>query len=249
MRSQNPFKSKSENSRFSRDIFFNDDQINKQESSQVKEKKNNIREEKKEANTFLSDKEKYIKQNQNNHVEKSRNNRDYNKYKKNEVIKEVIFDINIEEFPELGLQKNSESTIACNEKKFSDIVKTINIIEEDNSNIIRPGWIIIAKNKENGKIEVTNGEMTKFQKKQQETSQNISYIMRQIYITLNEIWDRNISVYDAINGEGAYEERFYLPPVYDDFEDYNKENEIDENNNEFNNDEYISDIEYHSDYY
>lgn len=248
MSSNNPFKTKTNNSRFSRDIFFNDEQ----ESSQVKEKKykNNMAEGKKEGNTFLVDKEKPIRKNINNYGAKSNNNRNYNKYEKNEVVKQTNFDMNIEEFPELVSQKNDESIILSNEKKFSDIVKTINTIEEDNSDIIRPGWITITKNKENGKIEVINGEITEFQRKQEELSQNMSHIMRQIDIALNEIWDRNIAVYDAINGEGAYEERFYLPPVYDDFEDYGEDDEMDEsNNNEFYNDEYISDIDYNSDYY
>jgi hypothetical protein len=247
MTSHNPFKSKTNNSRFSRDIFFNDEQ----ESFQVKEKKHksNEVEGKKADNTFLVDKEKKIRKNSNNYEGKSYTNHNYNKYAKNDVIKEVNFDMNIEEFPELISQKKDEPIILANEKKFSDIVKTINIIEENNNNIIRPGWIIITKNKESRNTEVTNGEMTEFQKKQ-ELSQNMSYIMRQIDIALNEIWDRNVATYDKINGEGAYEETFYLPPVYDDFEDYGEEDEIDENNNnDFYNDENISDIDYHSDYY
>jgi hypothetical protein len=247
MTTQNPFKSNSNNSRFSRENFFIDNDSSS--FSRVKEKKernqknngNNLERRDKSINSFLQDNKSHDKY-----------NKKQDKYFKKETINDTKKDFNIEneDFPLLSETHVKETTIIP-EKTFTDVVNTINIIEDDNSDKIKPGWIIISKNKETNTQEFHYGETTSYQLKLQERENDISYMMSCIESELNRLWNKNIAIYDSINGEGSYEERFYLPPVYDDFEDYFDENEVDEEDFDIYSDadKYMSDIDYNSDYY
>jgi hypothetical protein len=60
--------------------------------------------------------------------------------------------------------------------------------------------------------------------KQQEDDPN--YIMFKVVEAMKKSWDLYEREYDAINGEGAYAEKFRLPPVYG--PEYDTETEEDE---------------------
>lgn len=257
MTTQNPFKANSNSSRFSRENFFINDE-SKASFSRVKEKDQN------QKNSSNNSESKDIKINtflQDNNKKKANYDKKEDKYYKNirndiknDMKKDIKneFSINIEDFPVLSETNVKEDLIMAPEKKFTDVLNTINIIQDDNQDEIKPGWVVISKNKETNTQEFIYGEMTPYQSKIQERENDISYIMNSIDIELNRLWNKNIALYDSINGEGSYEERFYLPPVYDDFEDYFDENEIDEDDMDIYNsdlDRYNSDIDYNSDYY
>lgn len=256
MTTQNPFKTNSNNSRFSRDNFFANDET-KSSFSRVKEKKekdinkksiNDTSESKEQKpNSFLQDNKKFTHKKENKYYQNFKNDI---KYDKNYNDNKNDFNINVEDFPVLCNVDDKQIFISP-QKTFTDAVNTINIIEDNNEDKIKPGWVVISKNKETNKQEFIYGETTPYQVKLQERENNMTYIINCIHIELNRLWNKNVQTYDSINGEGTYEETFYLPPVYDDFEDYN-ENEFDEDEFDIDNsdpDRDMSDIDYNSDYY
>lgn len=256
MTTQNPFKTNSNSSRFSKENFFTDEE-SKTSFSRVKEKKEKESRQSSESrdkiiNTFIQDNKK-----NDNYKRAPKNNQRFKNYVsdiKNDNHNDnnkKDFAIDIEDFPVLGNADIKETNVTT-EKTFTDVLNTIKISEDDNQDKIKPGWVVISKNKETNANEFLYGEMTPYQIKVQEYENDISHMMSCIEFELNRIWNKNKDIYDSINGEGSYEEKFYLPPVYDDFEDYYDENELDENDVDYYNSDFdrdMSDIDYNSDYY
>lgn len=264
MNDPNPFVSKKSNtSRFSKDNFFSDDEI------KPKEKRKNIDNSSSNINTFLVDNSKNNKpiNNSQKTYEKGRNDdrkqykeQNYNSFSsQSKQPKPQIFNIEIEEFPELVSPLTTTST--CDNlspaKNFLEAVNTVNIIEEDNDKI-KPGWIVICKsnnneNSDNNEIKIIEGELTEYRLKLKEkedlmNKDSPNYIMEQIHEELCKIWDKNIALYDSIHGEGAYEEVYYLPPIYDDFYNYDDSDIEEEDDYDMNDIDEYSDRGWTSDY-
>lgn len=266
MNEPNPFTSKrSKSSRFSKDNFFTDDEIKSKEkikNTEHSQPSSNI-------NTFLIDNSKNnrsvnINSSQKPH-DRGRNNerkqyreQSFNSFssQSNNNNKPQVLEFNIitEEFPELTYTLNTTSI--CDDqsqsKNFLDAINTVNIVEEVDDDKIKPGWIVICKDKDkdNNQIKITQGQHTEYQLKVKEKEalmDNPNYIMEEIHQELLKLWDKNVALYDSIHGEGAYEEVYYLPPVYDDFYKYeDSDNEDDDNFDGNEQDEYsdwISDYE------
>lgn len=250
MSENNPFLSKkSSNSRFSKDIFFQD------EKTKPQEKRKNV--EHTNVNTFLVDNDKNTRTINNTRKNDQRKNNDrkqmfFSQPKEPKPV--ATFDIMNEDFPELSPSASSVTNTFDQQlevgKNFIDIVNTVNIVQEDTDKIY-PGWIIISRDNTDNKIKITEGELTKYQLKKKETSmieENLDFIMEQVHQELCKIWDKNIALYDSIHGEGAYQEVYYLPPVYDDFYKYDDCETEDEDNFDGNDLDDYSDRGWASDY-
>jgi hypothetical protein len=60
---------------------------------------------------------------------------------------------------------------------------------------------------------------------------DLNYQMNTIIQNMKKCWDRYEREYDEVNGEGAYEERFRLPPVYtEEYDTDSNEEETDDDN-------------------
>lgn len=256
MSDQNPFKSKPINSRFSKDIFFSDDEIKNKEKHT--ERKKNIEHSSSNVNTFLVDKEKTFRTTNSTHKIYGQERNNYRKQDKqlNEITP-VSFNITIEEFPELSSPSTSVSNMNINVfknqfegKNFLDAVNTVNIVEEENDKI-KPGWIVICKDNNDNQIKIIEGELTQYQvnKKEKDILQdNPNFIMKEIHEELCKIWEKNIALYDCIHGEGAYEEIYYLPPIYDDFYKYDDSESEEDDEIDVNDMDEYSDRGWTSDY-
>jgi hypothetical protein len=139
-------------------------------------------------------------------------------------------DLNV--FPELiPIKENSSSSASLVEPstKFKDILK--NVIEEEvkpKNDVIPPGWARLTL--VNRKTVIEYGEPTKWMIKQQkqeelekQQDEDPNYIMFHAIESMKKNWDRYEREYNEIHGEGAYDERFRLPPVYG--PDYDTESE------------------------
>jgi len=155
------------------------------------------------------------------------NRRDHNNYrnrqplKQLEPIKEVKIDLTAEYFPVL-VSTNTESANITQQSKpyvnFKDIVNTR--IEEEfanENNIINPGWVQMSKSKTSNEIIWKYGPPTEYTfklKKQEKQQNNINYCMNKAIETMKVNWDKYEQEYDEIYGEGAYDEKYSLSPVY-----------------------------------
>ena len=155
---------------------------------------------------------------------------------------------NTEEFPELFNNKkhNTNNSNNINESsKFKDILT--NVIEDNNTNKISQipaGWLQLSI--VNKKTVTKNGPLTQHLidiEKQKELENDINYNMSIIVKSIQKNYEVNKQVYDSINGEGAYDERFRLSPVYgseydsesDSYDDVNDVNDVnDDNYDEYN---------------
>jgi hypothetical protein len=244
MRGNNPFKQT--NSRFSKDIFFNEDEIQEKTNEKKTDKRKN-EEQEKNVNSFLLDNIKTS-------TSTGRDKNEYNKERRNTSRdnssrflpkpkpieeKKQVFEINNNDFPELlndkrNITDSKETTLF--KKKFLDAINTIYTSNDEDKGKIKPGWIVLCKNQDNNQIKIIEGELTIYQQQQKELKileEDPNFIMEKIHNTLLQKWEKNMVSYDAINGDGSYEDLYYLPPVYDDFYNYG-EFENDEENEEEN---------------
>lgn len=151
----------------------------------------------------------------------------------------IQFD-NIDIFPNLNTEHCSKTVITnISQLKFKDIITnttedTSHTNETDTSSEVPPGWVQISKN--NNSIEYTHGPKPThlsriLELEQQENNPN--NIMFKTIGTMINNWNRHETYYDGIHGEGSYEDRFILPPVYgpeyDTDSDYDDEYDDEEN--------------------
>ena len=126
--------------------------------------------------------------------------------------------------------------------KYKDILSNVIKDNTQNENSISPGWTEITHL--NGKSFFKHGPPTLKQQKldnqkelENQRENNPNYIMLKLNEILNKNWDLNEKIYNSINGEGAYVERFILPYIYgseyysqsDEDDDYSDEDNITDN--------------------
>lgn len=137
---------------------------------------------------------------------------------------------NIKAFPTLVNSKERDTNIQTS-SNFKDILN--NVIEEDrieNTDIILPGWLQLTmlngkvlKKEENNETEVIDEEQ-----------KELNYTMYRIGKSLQNNYEIYEKEYDSINGEGSYDKKFRLSPVYG--SEYDSNSESEENNDEYDND-------------
>jgi len=222
--SNNPFlKSKESNNRFS--SLQDDDKSSFKESSNKSCKLVNRKNIEYEAsqNSFKQSSKPQRNRDQDSDSRFNRRDDKFTKPKPREpspppVVGPDATDINL--FPEL-IPIKENSTTSKNEvsTKFKDILK--NVIEEEKpkENPIPPGWVRLSL--VNRQTVIEYGPPTPWMIKQQQKEElqkqledDPNYIMFQAIEAMKKNWERHEREYDEINGEGAYAERFRLPPVY-----------------------------------
>jgi hypothetical protein len=128
----------------------------------------------------------------------------------------------LELFPKLYDPKDTNTRNDPTFKKTSTNFRdAINKVNENNTieNPILPGWIKISY--QNGKVVTHYGPETAFQKEMKENTEHqaildkdLNYLMGQAINKMQENREKYIEYYDLLHGEGAYEEKFVLSPVY-----------------------------------
>jgi len=203
--SKNPFTTT--NNRFK---FLDEDEndkasmfrpVKKEKKSEVYESSNNSFTKEREKSSFNN----YKRNNSSNRINKEAN-----------IVKETqIFNIEEIEFPEIvSNTKTSETSSIFN---FKDALKKQNeTLKNDlNENKIKPGWIELSL--ENKKIVSKEGPFTPYLLRQleiEEYEETPHYIMNKACIEMNKNRVRYIEEYNSIHGDGAFEEKYILPPVY-----------------------------------
>ena len=157
-----------------------------------------------------------------------RNRREPEKIK----IKQVEINVETEYFPDLV--PNKKDTDKKESTKFKDILTTqIEEIVNDGNNI-RPGWVEISRTKTTNKTIYNIGPYN-FQRQNPEKTPN--YIMSKAIESMKYNWDKRKAEYDSINGEGAYDEKYILPPVYGpEYDSYDDDSYDDESDSYYEND-------------
>jgi len=181
-----------------------------------------------------------------NRRDNNRRDDNINKFSSKKPEIKPVFSLETESFPDLSCKKENVSNKLETDKlstNFKDILRPKTKTEEisNTQNKIRPGWVEIS-NKQN-KIIYNYGPKTCYEikmKQQEELEKTPNYIMNKAITMMIENWERFKENYDDINGEGAYEQIYVLPPVYDSDEDdceYGDDND-DENSFDYEADEY-----------
>ena len=140
---------------------------------------------------------------------------------------------NLDMFPELNV--NCLQTNETNTFNFKDVLNT-KIIESDinESDIILPGWAKLSR-KQNVFIYEYEGtkEMMKIKAKEvkEEETINLNEVMDQTIFKMQCKWYQYEYIYDQIHGEGAYIDKFVLPPIYG--EEYETDTETEEENSDY----------------
>lgn len=217
----NPFKSTSNRFNLLDDRNSSSPFENKRKKEKEKEEKQDKVSEPRE-NRFLRNYEK-------NNLREFYNER--NKVTKNIISnekKEVNLEQNFEElFPEMIKNKQS-----CSTDSVLDFKSVVNKIEEPiiEPTFIKPGTIILKY--ENNKIIYQRGPLTKWEKQQEieyvyQTTPH--YIMTNAICKMEENWNLHERIYDSINGEGSYNEKFNVEPIYNsDYEEDDEEDSVDD---------------------
>jgi hypothetical protein len=137
------------------------------------------------------------------------------KPRERETVKIPEIVLTPELFPEL-ISNNTSNTQLSDSTNFKDILNTnveIDIITNENK--VKPGFIEITL--VNRKFITNCGPLTPSDKKfkeEEEKEKNVNYCMNRVVGVLDKLWKKHKEVYDSINGEGTYDELYYLPPVY-----------------------------------
>jgi hypothetical protein len=184
----------------------------------------------------------------NRNVDRFQNEQVNNRFKNNEKKQQSKIDFNDTNlFPELVNKENDSKNIKDDDNIFSFKFKDIlddTTKKDDTQQIfqISPGWLQMTL--VDRKIVTEHGQSTPYMEKiekQKELENNIDHIMHNIVETLKinyEVYEKN---YDLINGEGAYNEKFRLSPVYGSEYDTESESEDNGSNNNDIIDEYYDD--------
>jgi hypothetical protein len=223
----NPFlKSKESNNRFN---FLDDEDTNKssfKESSNKSNRKNIHYDSSQNSFTQSSkprdrDGDRDRDRDRDSYRNNNRRNNDYKPRPREPSPPPVIVELDATDsnlFPELTPIKEN-TTIVKASTNFKDILTNVIEDEKPKVNPIPPGWLQLSS--VNGKTVFDYGPKTAWmikQEKQEELEAQLdedpNYIMFQAIEQMKKNWDRYERNYDSINGEGAYAERFRLPPVY-----------------------------------
>jgi hypothetical protein len=144
-------------------------------------------------------------------------------------------------FPEL-ISNNTTNTQLSDSTNFKDVLNTkVEIEIITNKNTVEPGFVEITV--VNRKIITKCGPLTPSDKKfneEAERENNVDYCMNNVIGVLDKLWKKYKEDYNSINGEGAYDELYYLPPVYGPEYD----NEIEEEDITYDENRYEDEYEY-----
>jgi hypothetical protein len=239
--SNNPFlKSKESNNKSNnRFNFLNDEDTDKKSSFKESSNKSNRKNVEYDAsqNSFTKPREpdRNINRNRDSYKPNNRRNNDYKPRQREPPPPPVIVNLDANDtnlFPELVPAKDnnkSSTTVIETSTNFKDIL--INVIQEEKpkENPIPPGWVQLSS--VNGKTIIEYGPKTAWmisqEKLEEQQEDDPNYIMFKAVEAMKKSWDLYEREYDAINGDGAYAEKFRLPPVYG--PEYDTEKEEDEN--------------------
>jgi len=256
--SNNPFlKSKtdmkSNNNRFQ--FLDNDEENNK---SIKKEKK-----EKKIISEYNSSNNSFIKQSNvtNNQKDIDRGYRTYNKKEnkhnlnhkinENEPIKTTEFTIEKELFPELFPElstkkhyKSENEVIETPSINFKDILTNkdkgnLSAKNKPTKNVVKTGCVEISYSKTYNKIVYNHGPPSSYIIKMQQQHDDPNYSMNKAINLMLYNYESYKHYYDFFNGEGAYDEKFFVPPVYgSDYDDDEEDNVVSDREYDYEDDEY-----------
>jgi hypothetical protein len=129
---------------------------------------------------------------------------------------------NLDMFPELKINV-PQSNINTSNLSFKTILNTKTAETNDEEpDIILPGWIKLTRNKNMKKKD-------KEVKVEVEEEEDLNKVMDKIILEMEDKWNRYEYIYDQIHGDGAYVDKFVLPPVYG--VEYETDSETEEDNN------------------
>lgn len=216
----NPFKTNNKSNRFSALEEDNNTNTNKFKQSKLKD-----------VSSLVSN---------NSFKTRAKENKIYNKEpkQKKEILVEPTntntntntdFIDNTELFPELNVSTNTK---VSDDETFKYNFKNIltNVVQDDaeTKKVISPGWTEITYNKQ--KIHFEHGEQTSLMIKihnAEKYKTNINYMMNETILQMKQKWDEYEDNYDDLYGEGAYDQTFRLPPIFN--EDEILDNDIETN--------------------
>jgi hypothetical protein len=232
--SNNPFlKSKESNNRFN---FLDDEDTNKssfKESSNKSNRKNIDYDSSQNSFTQSSrPRDRDRDRDRDSYRNNNRRNNDYKPRPREPSPPPVVVNLDAADsnlFPELApIKENTTSVKASN--NFKDVLTHVIEVEKPKVNPIPPGWVQLSS--VNGKTVFDYGPKTAWmikQEKQEELEAQLdedpNYIMFKAIEQMKKSWDRYERNYDSINGEGAYDDRFRLSPVYEPEYDTDTESE------------------------
>jgi len=150
---------------------------------------------------------------------------------KKQPIKKAEFDLANEYFPDLvSTNADSSNTILQQNSNFKDILNTRNQPEiQPFQEHIEPGWVKLSRTSSNNKIIRKYGLPTEYEinlKKQADLEHDLHYCMTRGIEKMKRGWEKYKDRYDDFNGEGAYDEKYKLPSIYD--SEYEIEDESDD---------------------
>lgn len=146
---------------------------------------------------------------------------------------DIKVDVKVEQFPELSLRLQNKTSFENindndnnnnieNQNSYKKAIRHENVVVEDKSLIVKPGWVSIVKS-EAGKSTIIYGPKTEYQKKVEYLRKNLNHQMCVAISNMEERWIRHEQIYNSLHGENAFNERYgYVPTCdLDDYNDYN----------------------------
>ena len=157
-----------------------------------------------------------------------RKKNDFNKFKnRNSLpVPPVIYIHSDKDFPDLVF-KNDDTTFVDTITDFKQILSNKDV-HKPKPIRLPPGWVTLTMNhntavyenvhqdlqKEKEKEKEKEKDKEKEKEKDKDKEKDIHDSMNTFINSMREIWDKYENEYDEINGEGSYDEKFRLDPVY-----------------------------------
>jgi hypothetical protein len=146
-----------------------------------------------------------------------------NKHESKFVTKNNLDVNNLDMFPELKTNIPQTNINTAN-LSFKNVLNTKAAETNDEEpDIILPGWIKLTRNKNIKKKDKVD--------KIEEIEDNLNEVMDQTIFKMQCKWYQYEYIYDQIHGEGAYFDKFVLPPIYG--EEYETDTETEEENSDY----------------
>jgi hypothetical protein len=199
---------------FKNDRFNFSDNEMKPNASKERDKSNNV------YNVYNADTNSFIKSSKrdndrrdNDRRDNDRRNQTKSSFKGNEPPKSSTKEFKFidELFPELIASTNEREDNTST--KFKDTLNTT-VVEEEFTGL-KPGWMEMYKS--DGKIAINYGDLTPNEIRRNELNaieENPSFIMNKTINFVMRNREKHIYYYDLLNGDGSYNEKYVMSPVY-----------------------------------
>ena len=113
-----------------------------------------------------------------------------------------------------------------NEFSYKKVLQNVVLVEKPMKNPIQPGWFEVSYSGRNVVYRYGDPTPNMIKREQQEElNNNLHYNAVKVFDKMVASWEAYEQLYDELNGENAYADKYRLPPVYN-FDDDDDDDQL-----------------------